>query len=381
MSTLLVWREKLQEIYARYSAYILKVLQFLLGLLLFGLINANVGFMEMASSVACTAGLAVICTFFPMIVMVMAATVLVLVHFYALSMPIAAVSLVIFLLMYIFYFRFTPKKAWIVLLSAIAFGLKIPFVVPVIFGLLGTPVWIVPAACGIISFYMIDYVKTSATVLRSADADSMADSLISFTRQVFSSKEMWLMVGAVVIGILVVNVVRTRAVNHAWKIASAVGSVVCVTVASAGNIVLETGISYTTIIASAVLGIVVGLVLELIFFSMDYSRTENIQFEDDEYYYYVKAVPKVGVSAPEKEVKRITGRKSQEDKNAGAQSRPERTGQAAAGNAGSPGRSAQPGRSANNAPGGTVDTNTEEILLTRSLGKELGLLQENDRTE
>ena len=215
MSTLLVWREKLQEIYARYSAYILKVLQFLLGLLLFGLINANVGFMEMASSVACTAGLAVICTFFPMIVMVMAATVLVLVHFYALSMPIAAVSLVIFLLMYIFYFRFTPKKAWIVLLSAIAFGLKIPFVVPVIFGLLGTPVWIVPAACGIISFYMIDYVKTSATVLRSADADSMADSLISFTRQVFSSKEMWLMVGAVVIGILVVNVVRTRAVNHA----------------------------------------------------------------------------------------------------------------------------------------------------------------------
>ena len=381
MSTLLVWREKLQEIYARYSAYILKVLQFLLGLLLFGLINANVGFMEMASSVACTAGLAVICTFFPMIVMVMAATVLVLVHFYALSMPIAAVSLVIFLLMDIFYFRFTPKKAWIVLLSAIAFGLKIPFVVPVIFGLLGTPVWIVPAACGIISFYMIDYVKTSATVLRSADADSMADSLISFTRQVFSSKEMWLMVGAVVIGILVVNVVRTRAVNHAWKIASAVGSVVCVTVASAGNIVLETGISYTTIIASAVLGIVVGLVLELIFFSMDYSRTENIQFEDDEYYYYVKAVPKVGVSAPEKEVKRITGRKSQEDKNAGAQSRPERTGQAAAGNAGSPGRSAQPGRSANTAPGGSVDTNTEEILLTSSLGKELVLLQENDRTE
>ena len=70
MSTLLVWREKLQEIYARYSTYILKALQFILGLILFGVINANVGFMEMASSVFCTAGLAVICTFFPMIVMV-----------------------------------------------------------------------------------------------------------------------------------------------------------------------------------------------------------------------------------------------------------------------------------------------------------------------
>ena len=54
MSTLLVWREKLQKVYAAYSVYILKGLQFLLGLLLFGLINSNVGFMEIASSVFCT---------------------------------------------------------------------------------------------------------------------------------------------------------------------------------------------------------------------------------------------------------------------------------------------------------------------------------------
>lgn len=46
MSTLLVWREKLQNIYAQYSIYIRKALQFVLGLVLFGLINSNVGFME-----------------------------------------------------------------------------------------------------------------------------------------------------------------------------------------------------------------------------------------------------------------------------------------------------------------------------------------------
>ena len=139
MSTLFVWREKLREIYAKHSTYILKALQLILGLVLFGLINANIGFMEVASSVFCTVGLAVICTFFPMIVMVTAAAVLILVHFYSLSLPIAAVSLVIFLVMYIFYFRFTPKKAWLVLLAALAFGLKIPLVIPVVFGLMGTP--------------------------------------------------------------------------------------------------------------------------------------------------------------------------------------------------------------------------------------------------
>ena len=79
-----------------------------------------------------------------------------------------------------------------------------------------------------------------------------------------------------------------------------------VIIASAGSIALDLDISFAVILVSAVLGIAVGLVLEFFFFSVDYSRSENIQFEDDEYYYYVKAVPKVGVAAPEKEVKRIT---------------------------------------------------------------------------
>lgn len=334
MSTLLVWKEKLQKLYASYSVYIMKGMQFVLGLLVFGLINYNIGFMKLASSVFCTIGLAVICTFLPMIIMVMAATVLILVHFYALSMPIAIVSAVIFIMMYIFYFRFTPKKSWLVLVAALAFGLKIPFVIPVAFGLMGTPVWIVPAACGVISYYMIDFVKGSATALKSADADGIAGSLISFTKQVLGNKEMWLMIMAVAIGILVVNVVRGRAVNNAWKIASASGAVVCLVVSAAGNMILEGQISYVSIAVSAVLGIALGLVLEFLFFSVDYSGTENIQFEDDEYYYYVKAVPKVGVSAPEKQVKHIT-----EDT-------------------------------------GTKNGNTEDILLTRSLSKELGIEKE-----
>ena len=29
---------------------------------------------------------------------------------------------------------------------------------------------------------------------------------------------------------------------------------------------------------------------------MDYTRTEKVQFEDDDYYYYVKAVPKIKVT-------------------------------------------------------------------------------------
>ncbi|HJA65295.1 hypothetical protein B5F07_00605 [Lachnoclostridium sp. An169] len=354
MSTLLVWRERLQKVYAAYSIYILKGLQFILGLLVFGLINANVGYMEMASSVFCTLGLAVFCTFFPMIVMVLAAAALILVHFYALSIPITIVSLLIFLLMYIFYFRFTPKKAWLLLASALAFALHIPFVLPIVFGLLGTPVWIVPAACGIITYYMAAFVKTSTTVLQGADADGMVTGLMNFARQVVTNREMWLMVLSVSLGILVVNLIRTRPVEHAWKIASAAGACVCVIVTAAGNIALGTHVSYVSTIVSSVLGAFVGIVLEFFFFSVDYSRTENIQFEDDEYYYYVKAVPKVGVPVPEKKVKHITEQSGKETPAGVKKEEPDDA---------------------------DSEKNTEEILLTRSLSKELGLDQNQDLRE
>lgn len=371
MSTLLVWREKLQKIYASYSVYILKGLQFLMGLLVFGLINSNIGFMETASSVFCTGGLAVICTFFPMVVMAVAAAALVLVHFYALSMPIAGVSLVIFVIMYIFYFRFTPKKAWLLLVAALAFALKIPFVIPIAFGLLGTPVWIVPAACGIISYYMVSFVKASAAALRSTDSDSVVTGLMNFTKQVITGPEMWLMVMAVVIGILVVNVTRTRAIDHAWKIASAAGAVVCLIIAAAGNILLDGGVSYVEICLSSVLGVALGLVLEFLFFSVDYSRTENTQFEDDEYYYYVKAVPKIGVSVPEKKVKHITEHQSQETTVIDEKTQGLLASRAASQGKNSSGSQAEPAVD-------DIDRNTDEILLTRSLSRELGLDQKGE---
>lgn len=308
MSTLLVWKEQLQKLYATYSTYIMKALQFVLGLCVFGFINSNIGFMKAASSALCTIGLSVVCAFLPLVIMVIAATALVLLHFYALSIPIALVSVVIFLIMYIFYFRFTPKRAWLVLLTPIAFVLKIPFVIPVAFGLVGTPICVIPAACGTIVYYMLHFVKTSSSAFKGGDAKGLVEGLMVFTKQSLSNKEMWVMTAAIAVGLLLVYAIRTRSVDHAWKIASASGAVVAIVIGAAGNVMLNVHISYATMIIGGLVGMIVGLVLEFLLFSVNYTRTEQMQFEDDEYYYYVKAVPKIVVSAPEVSVKHINER-------------------------------------------------------------------------
>ena len=45
---------------------------------------------------------------------------------------------------------------------------------------------------------------------------------------------------------------------------------------------------------------------------LDYSGVENVQFEDDDYFYYVKAVPKVKVTASHNKVKNITEMSNEE---------------------------------------------------------------------
>ena len=40
------------------------------------------------------------------------------------------------------------------------------------------------------------------------------------------------------------------------------------------------------------ISVALALILEFFIFSVDYSKAEKFQYEDDEYYYYVKAIPK-----------------------------------------------------------------------------------------
>ena len=318
MSTLLVMKEQLQVLYAKYSTYITIGMRLILGLLVFGLINSNIGFMKAASSGLCTVGLAAVCAFLPTIVMVLAATALILLHLYSLSMVIAIVAVMYFFVMYIFYFRFTSRLAWLALLTAVGFALKVPFAVVVGIGLLGTPVCLIPAVCGAFTYYMVHFVKMSSSTFKDGSANSMVEGLMSFTKQTLANKEMWVMIAAVIFCVLVVYSVRTRALDHAWKIASVAGTAAAVVVCVAGNVVLNTHISYVVLLVGGTAAIAVGLILEVLFLAVDYSRTEHLEFEDDEYHYYVKAVPKVGVTLPEKQVKHITEPHEEQPKEAKA---------------------------------------------------------------
>ena len=311
MSEILVWREKIQKFYGEYSIYIEKAIQFLAALITFLLINQNVGLMKSLATPMVAIILSVICTILPPIFTVLVSIGLVLMHLSAISMGVMTVSALLFLLMFIFYCRFSPKNAWILVIVPLTYFLHIPYVVPVALGLWMSPVAAVPVAFGTMVFYMLSAVKNSFTAI--SGAGGLTREVTLFLNLVFKNKELWVMMIAFALCISIVYFVRRLSIDHSWKIATAAGAVVNIIVCVIGDLLFEIPISYGWLIFGNLLAILAGLVMEIFFFSVDYSRTEYLQYEDDDYYYYVKAVPKITISAPEKKVKRINKRVETEE--------------------------------------------------------------------
>ena len=323
MDSLFVLREKIQELYAKNSRIIDKMIQFIIALAVFYLINTNVGFMKIAATPAVMLALAVICTFFPMTMTVIAAGILILAHMYTVSLAALGVTALVFLVIYIFYFRLTPKMPMVVLLVPIAFVFKVPYIIPVAYALIAGPSVIIAISSGTIVYYMMEYVKKAAAGMKGKDAAGLMEQVSAYVKQVFQNKELWVVLAAFVISFLVVYTIRRQSVNHAWKIAAVMGAVVNAVVITAGDMALGIETSFGPLVTGNVAAIVIGLVLELFFFAVDYGRSENLQYEDDEYYYYVKAVPyttlfrskavpKLSVATPEKTVKKINERRETE---------------------------------------------------------------------
>ena len=309
MNSLYVWKEEMQKLYARYAKYIDKVLQLILGILVFGMINSKLGYMELAASKYVTAGLTVFFTFLPSVYMAVAAAVLILLHLFSLSMAVFAVTAAVFLMMFIFYFRFAPGTATILLLTPLAFVLKVPYIIPVVYGLIGTSVYVVPVACGTIVYFMLHFVSSSATAFKgSAGAEGLMNAVTEFTKQIFTNKEMLIFVLAFSVCLLIVYAIRRSSFDYAWKVAIAVGIIANVVLVVSGELVFDVHIPYGGMIGGNIVAGLIAVVLEFFVFTVDYSRTERIQFEDDEYYYYIKAVPKISVPAPRKTVKKINER-------------------------------------------------------------------------
>lgn len=301
-------REYIIKYYAKYSKYVDIVLRFLLALVTFMFVSNHVGFIAMFSNPAVILALSIACTFLPTPITALIAATIVIVQFVAATPGIALVAFIIFVVMFAMYFRFAPGKSLILLLTPIGFTVGLPVLVPIIFGLVGGTVSIIPITFGTIVYYMLTHVKTYASIVKTASETGFVEQVTSFTQQLLSNTAMWMTILAFAICVLMVHSIRRMAIDYAWEIAVGSGVLSYIIMMTFGHVMMDINISYGMLIVGSVASAIVAILYKFFVFSVDYTRTEQLQFEDDEYYYFVKAVPKVSLAVPEKTVKKINVR-------------------------------------------------------------------------
>ena len=296
------------QFYAKYSRWVELGMRFVLALLTFSFISSHIGFMATLSNPVITIALSVICAFLPVMMTTVLASLIILLQFFVLAPGIAIVSAAILFVMFAMYFRFTPGKAHVLLLTPIAFVAKVPVAIPIVFALLCGPSCAVPISFGIIVYYMLAYVKAYAAIIGTVAEAGVVEQITTFTQYVFSNKEMWLYIISFAVCLVITYYIRRMAIDHSWEIATIAGVLVHIILMAFSHVVLDTQVEYGVLVLGAVLTLAIAFVFKVLFFSVDYSRAEHLQFEDEEYYYYVKAIPKVSVAVREKTIKKINVR-------------------------------------------------------------------------
>lgn len=293
MTVLLEIKEKIMQIFGRYSSYILPVLKFLLALFVFFNINHTLGYLKLLDNIFILLIISLLCAILPLNTIVVFGGIMITAHTFTLGMEVGAVTVILFALMYLLYFRIVPKDALALVLTPAACSIGIPCAVPMGLGLLREPVSAVSACMGTVTFYYMQVIKEVVEPLKEAKEQNLLENIQALIRGVLENREMFVLMIAGAAVVMIMALIRKFSIDYAWYIAIALGAVCYVLLTVGGTFFLQADFSVGSILFGTLASCVIALLLELFCFHVDYKKTEYLQYQDDTYVYYVKAVPKI----------------------------------------------------------------------------------------
>lgn len=304
-------RENLIQLYKRQEFLILSVFRFVVCLAVLLLLRArlgvHIGTGSALNSTLLNVIIALICSMLPTGFSAGILGLVLLLDLYRLSLEAAAVGAAIVLVCLLVYFRFSPRDTMILLLMPVAYAVNLHYLVPVLAGLLFGPGAAVPVVFGLLFTRYVLLVEANLSTLASPEGGLAAagESLITNFRTLVdgtvNDKLMIALCVAFVIALVAVCFIRRLAIVNAWTVAITAGCILELVILLLCDMQMGTGIDLAFVFVGIVFSFMLAHVVRFFAFNVDYLRIENVQFEDEDYYYYVKAIPKVMVYTSELE--------------------------------------------------------------------------------
>lgn len=307
MTHFLEFKEKMKRIYSRYDTYIVALFKFAMMFVAVIGMNRQTGYLNNPYPVALVcAGLSAI---FPQGMMAFVFCTYLLMPLLSMSFEAGLVLGLLLLVMFCAYYAFKPGDSYLMVLATLLTCWKMPGILIVVAGMFFSPFAVIPIGFGIVLGTYMNFVQGNLTALASSTTTlSEIQKIVLLTNGVIKDQTMFLCILTAIITICMAYVIRKLSVTYAWTIAAVTGAVVNVVVMIVGGSLLGIETDLVATLLASVIGLVITLLCYFFVYSLDYSRVESVQFEDEEYYYYVKAVPKMTVTKTQVHITTISER-------------------------------------------------------------------------
>lgn len=315
MFYLLELREKIKKFYQEKETIAVAIFKFIMSFVIFYTITNNLDYNSMFSNILVILLLSLIGAFVPSTIITFLAMVVASLEVFYFSSVLGIAVIGVLLILYCLFIRFTPKLGIAVLAVPIAFALKIPCFIPIVLGIISTPISVVAVGCGTILYYLLDAVRNVHKIVGDTAEDG--GQIYTFLIKQFKDNSAMIFTIIVFIAItLIVYVIRTREINYTFEVAILTGCIVNLLSFLIANLLND--IKIPVHVGELILGTLgaglLALVVQNFRCALDYSTIERVQFEDDDYFYYVKAIPKIKVVEKKSDIKKIAVQKPVEHK-------------------------------------------------------------------
>lgn len=292
MKEILKFRQSVKEFCSKYDMIITPVVRFILYLIMYMTLNSMTGYSTAFGSTKIAVLMAVISAVTSDGIGLGLGALLLTGQLFSANVEIGVVFLLLFLVLYCAYIRFFPKTIWIVLFAPVFFLVKLQFLLPILAGMLVGPAAMFSVGIGCIIYYFMIAAGDYVDALASAGGTEIAASYKFIFEALKGNKELVLTVAVFAVIVLIVAIIYKLSFDYSWYVAIAIGGVFEIILFLVGNVTTGADMSLTSVVIGSLVSVIVAAVVQFWKTVVDYSKVEKTQFEDDEYYYYVKAVPK-----------------------------------------------------------------------------------------
>ncbi len=314
MTTLLEIKERMVALYKRTEIFLLPLIKFIFAMIILSQVSGfmdafdDTGKLAILSRVSIRMAMSLIVAFVPATWFIFLVIVTVCGRLFFVSIEGTVIVFIVLMVEYLMFVRLFPKQAYLVILTPFLLSMNLAYVVPLLTGLLIGPASIIPVAVGVSAYFLAGYMP-GLLEMKAADLAAMPETLIDmyryFVNSASSDRKMIIMIAIFTVVILATFFISQLEMDFIHYIAIGFGGLVMIFGFIIGNIIIKAGVSIIGVIFGTLIAVMIVGVVQFFRFSLDYQKTEKHQFEDDDYYYYVKAIPKIKIARSNKEIKTI----------------------------------------------------------------------------